>query len=133
MTDNFHSKECATRHGSNECDCGYVKPLTKEQKEIARLQAELDEAVTAAREAVRIGVQQADEWDRFWDALGVKSADITVDQAIEKWKRVERAANNIISNAILGRETPLPGQVTHFTSIQWDTVLELQKALEQKP
>lgn len=36
--------------------------------------------------AIIIGKQQAAEWDRFWEAMGVKSADITVDQAISKWK-----------------------------------------------
>jgi hypothetical protein len=23
MPDNFHTKECATRHGGDTCDCGY--------------------------------------------------------------------------------------------------------------
>ena len=42
-----------------------------------------------AQEAVSLGQAQAKEHDRFWEALGVLSADISVDQAIEKWKAME--------------------------------------------
>lgn len=47
MTDNFRSASCSTRHGSDVCDCDYVKPLTKEQKEIARLRMALRETQSA--------------------------------------------------------------------------------------
>jgi hypothetical protein len=47
-----------------------------------------DEAFDVAQRAIDLGKQQADEWDRFWEALGVKSADITVDQAIGKYKAI---------------------------------------------
>jgi len=46
------------------------------------------ELAAIAESAATIGKQQADDWDRFWDALGVKSADITVDQAIQKYKNL---------------------------------------------
>ena len=41
------------------------------------------------KKTIEIGEQQASEWDRFWEAMGVKSEDITVDQAIEKYKMLE--------------------------------------------
>lgn len=56
---------------------------------LTTLRAERDEAVEVAKLAVNTGAQQAAEWDRFWEALGVKSADITVDQAIEKYKAMQ--------------------------------------------
>jgi len=37
MSDNFHSADCMVRHGTNDCTCGYVKPLTKQEKELAEL------------------------------------------------------------------------------------------------
>jgi hypothetical protein len=37
----------------------------------------------------------ANEWDRFWTAVGVCLADITVDQAIEKWQALERQAEHL--------------------------------------
>ena len=51
MPDNFHDADCALRHGGKECTCGYVKPLTGQEKELARLRAELAEIRTAIKEA----------------------------------------------------------------------------------
>jgi hypothetical protein len=62
------------------------------RERVQSLEAEKAEAIDAAQQAVKIGVRQAAEWDRFWEAMGVKSADITVDQAIEKYKAMEAAA-----------------------------------------
>lgn len=42
--DNFHGASCALRHNGKECTCGYVKPLTKQEKEISRLRLESDKA-----------------------------------------------------------------------------------------
>jgi hypothetical protein len=40
-------------------------------------------------QAIEGASNDATEWNRFWEAMGVKSADITVDQAIEKYKALE--------------------------------------------
>lgn len=69
---------------------------------LTTLRAERDEAVEVAKLAVNTGAQQAAEWDRFWEALGVKSADITVDQAIEKYKALQ--AENARMRKALERE-----------------------------
>jgi hypothetical protein len=61
------------------------------------LQTFLHESDEMCKLAIDTGMQQAAEWDRFWDALGVKSADITVDQAIEKYKSIEAEIKNLRS------------------------------------
>ncbi len=38
---------------------------------------------------VGVAMHQAEEWDRFWAAMGVHSEDITVEQAIAKWQAYE--------------------------------------------
>jgi hypothetical protein len=43
MSDNFHSKDCALRYHGDKCTCGYVKSLTKQEKEIAKLKRAHDE------------------------------------------------------------------------------------------
>ena len=58
----------------------FTKPRTESQ-EIAGLRA-------ALAESLRIGEKQALEWDRFWEAMGVRSKDISVDQAIEKYQSI---------------------------------------------
>jgi len=45
MTDAFHSSDCALRRDGKECTCGYVKPLSKKEKETV----ELREAIVKAR------------------------------------------------------------------------------------
>jgi cobalamin biosynthesis protein CbiD len=46
MSNNFHSADCALRHGSTMCTCGFVKPRS-DKEIIAELRAELDEAIKA--------------------------------------------------------------------------------------
>jgi len=53
------------------------------------LQAANSELLEIAETAVSDGMAQAEEWDKFWAVMGVASADITVDQAIAKWKAME--------------------------------------------
>ena len=47
------------------------------------------EVLDRLEEAVKLGIKQADEYDRFWEAMGCKSKDITIDEAIAKWKAME--------------------------------------------
>lgn len=58
-------------------------------KDYEKLHADNKELSDIAEQATLVGKQQADEWDRFWEAMGVKSEDITVDQAIQKWMAME--------------------------------------------
>jgi hypothetical protein len=44
MTNNFHSAECALRHDGLKCDCGYIKPLTKQEKEFISIKTLLKQA-----------------------------------------------------------------------------------------
>ena len=105
---------CDTCHGFKELTklgvctaCGMVpyekRPGDHENKTIARLRArvaELEQQLETSRadlsslKAVALAQNSewqamADEWDRFWAAMGVCSVDITVDQAIEKWQAME--------------------------------------------
>jgi predicted RNase H-like nuclease (RuvC/YqgF family) len=56
---------------------------------VKALEAENAELRAIAEQAVSAGSAQAAEWDKFWEALGVASSDITVDQAIAKWKALQ--------------------------------------------
>lgn len=58
------------------------------QVEITRRDKQ-DSADQLLEAAIQAGEQQAAEWDRFWAALGVLSAEITVDQAIAMWQTLE--------------------------------------------
>lgn len=66
---------------------------------LIRVQQEtIKELESIANDAMQLGMSQANEYDRFWDALGVKSADITIDDAIAQVKRlraVEAAARDV--------------------------------------
>ena len=50
MTDNFHASDCALRRNGNACTCGYVKPLSKLERELAELRAAYGIALAANNE-----------------------------------------------------------------------------------
>jgi hypothetical protein len=59
-------------------------PTALEQAEAGRI-----EALKVAENVLALGKEQGQDWDRFWAAMGVLSSEITVDQAIEKYKALE--------------------------------------------
>lgn len=80
-----------------------------------------------ANEAIRLGVKQADEVDRFWEAMGVNAADITVDQAIAKWQSMEK-----VLHAAKGIFTATPGMPAYSVfDNRIDDMVKLQEALRE--
>jgi len=63
-----------------------------------------------AVEAIDLGKMQADGVDRFWAAIGVLSSEISVDQAIAKWKAIEAVMK--AAKAMRFKEAE---EVGHFT------------------
>lgn len=59
-------------------------------KEFARFAAqETAECHAVLEEAVRLGKSQADEFDRFWQAIGMGTAETSVDDCIKLWQSRE--------------------------------------------
>lgn len=51
--------------------------------------ADAAEYKAIATEAVELGKRQAEEWDRFWAAIGCLGKEVTVEQAIAKWQELD--------------------------------------------
>ena len=47
---------------------------------------DLKALVSIVEDAVKLGHEQAQEWDRFWQAIGCGSENISVDDAIAKYQ-----------------------------------------------
>ena len=56
---------------------------------IAVLDKKVEEHKKINDKMIRLGLEQSEEWDRFWEALDVCREDITVDDAILKWQRMK--------------------------------------------
>ena len=65
---------------------GLSANFTSALKENAKLRENNASLTDACNLILSTASKQADEWDRFWAAMGVLSEDITVDEAIEKWQ-----------------------------------------------
>lgn len=72
-----------------------------------------DELEAIAAKAVALGKAQAEEWDRFWKAIDCHSDDISVDDAIEKWKGVEAENERLMGIAEGKVEETLSFKVIH--------------------
>jgi hypothetical protein len=74
-----------------------VKTLFENQdlkEENAALREQVKELEEKLAEAVTLGHSQAKEWDRFWVAMG--TADVTVDQAIEKYRTLRELCGEMV-------------------------------------
>lgn len=96
--------------------------LVEANARIAALEQERDKALSMCRQAVDTGMAQAEEWDRFWRAMGVDSEDITVDEAIAKYAALEQERNEL-------RETRKRG-AAEITSRD-ATIARLREAIER--
>ena len=72
--------------------------------EVKRLGEENEELLTKLREAVDLGTAQADEFDRFWSAIGCLDKEISVDQAIEKWNHLTYENTTLLAKLAVCRE-----------------------------
>ena len=57
--------------------------------EIERLQKENEEMRILLLEAVNLGEKQADEMDRYWNAIGLLDENISIDDAIKEYKNLQ--------------------------------------------
>ena len=137
------SEQCAP----DETHCTCVPAL---RKHIAELES-------VCKQAIETGKQQAGEWDRFWQAMGVCSEEITVDDAIAEFKAMRddrdqfRAMNidaeNLLSETrerldiALGKLGQLYKVPEEVKKMAWEAVLRaptsslaelLTKALDDK-
>lgn len=62
----------------------------EDYKALEAVLAELAECRAITIKAVEIGKHQAEEWDRYWTAVGIGTADISVDDAITLWQEREK-------------------------------------------
>jgi BMFP domain-containing protein YqiC len=78
-----------TAYMAGRASTGLKARVSELEAQIADLRAKNRGFVDAAETLMAGWKEQAEGWDRFWEAMGCKSVDITVDDAIAKWRELE--------------------------------------------
>ena len=81
-----YCKDCGIPYGRHRSGLCHVTDFAHAWVTRVDLEAENARLASIAEDAVRLGREQAREWDRFWQAIGCGSEDISVDDAIAKYQ-----------------------------------------------
>jgi hypothetical protein len=91
MPDNFHDADCALRHSGKVCTCGYQKPLTRQEKELARLVDALAASETTIATKIAVIEELRGALDLAID-LAAEGISYTEPYFVKKWEMDTRLA-----------------------------------------
>lgn len=85
-----HPDACCVKCGEGLTERDQLRAnLATRTAEVAEARGKLTEHEQINREMCDMGMQQAQEWDRFWAAMGACDERVTVEDAIAKWRQLE--------------------------------------------